>query len=137
MHSFDIEDDDLIILGTDGLFDNMYPKDIYAVVSSTTLPKDVSFNGVNGHLQWPWAMLIFYTVLQDYSQGFPLINSERSIIQATINLTKDGSYALKHSLLVRAECCTFGMIPIFKKNTFYTTKLTNFKYTSLDIYFNH
>lgn len=39
VHSFDIEDDDLIILGTDGLFDNMYPQDIFAAVSSTS-PRD-------------------------------------------------------------------------------------------------
>ena len=42
--SFEIEDDDLIILGTDGLFDNMYPQDIYAAVSSTS-PRDVSWTG--------------------------------------------------------------------------------------------
>ena len=41
MRSFAIQDNDEIILGTDGLFDNMYPEDIYAAVSSAT-PKDVS-----------------------------------------------------------------------------------------------
>jgi serine/threonine protein phosphatase PrpC len=44
MHSFDIEDDDFVILGTDGLFDNMYPQDIYAAVRSSSL-RDVSSNG--------------------------------------------------------------------------------------------
>ena len=39
--TFDIEDDDLVVLGTDGLFDNMYPADIFAAVSPTS-PTDVS-----------------------------------------------------------------------------------------------
>ena len=49
-NSFDLEDGDVVILGTDGLFDNMYPQDIYAAVRPTS-PKDgMDLNGRSEYL---------------------------------------------------------------------------------------